>query len=305
LKKLLYEGILSFKMKVPTASLSPIFTPDKRDTFLITNPKKVKRPFLQTKLSNCNEESQQRLQSQNTVEQTKVPKPNKATLTKIETPKIRTSKDQSLQRPNFTISAVETDAYSMRVNEVTHGLRRPVASLQKLIPLPRREAGCGSKLHSFNQALNTKSSRSPTTSDPIEQQISRFPSPFRRRKSLPVLTTPLRKRTMLHRPKTTIKRFFHSRENFRRRTLEAPKRVEPKKNLLLIERNSKETETSKIQSLEDSVEKLASKLASISLREDNLKRESAFYKTVIFKIEDIIAQSQDQSVFSSLRITNF
>jgi len=269
-------------MKVPAASLSPIFTPNNRDTHLMSTAKKGKRPFLKTKLSILNEESQKRHKSQNTLELTKVPNLNTATLTKIETPKIRTAKDQSLQRPNFTISAVGTDEYGMRVNNVTYGLRRPVASLQKLTPR------C-----------------SPTTSDPVEQKVSQLPSPVRRRQSLPELTTPIHKPTRLLRPKTTVKRFFPNRENFRRRKLEAPKRVEPKKNRLLIEEKSKDTEISRMQSLKDSVEKLASKLASISLREDNLKRESAFYKTIIFKIEDIIARSQDQSVFSSLRVTNF
>jgi len=305
LKKLLYEVSLSFKMKVPTASLSPIFTPDNRDTSLMSTAKKGKRRFLKAKLSIRNEESQQRHKSQNTLELTKVPKLNTSTLTKIETPKTRTSKDQSLQRPNFTISAVETDEYSMRPDNVTYGLRRPVASLQKLTPRSIRKADCGDEPHSFNQALNAESSCSPTTSDPVEQKVSQLPSPVRRRQSLPVLTTPLHKPKRLLRPKTTVKGFFPKRENFRRRKLEAPGRVEPKKNRLHIEGKSKETETSKIQSLEDCVEKLASKLASISLREDNLKRESAFYKTIIFKIEDIIARSQDQSVFSSLRITNF
>jgi len=305
LKKLLHEVILSLKMKLPTASLSSIFKTDERDNVL-PSAKIAKGPFLQqAKLNDRIEESQKGLQSKNTFEQTKVTKLNSTAPTRIETAKIQKTRGRSLQHPKFTISGLEADANSSRVDDVTYGLRRPTASLQKITPRSIRKAKSEDEFQSFNQALNIESSCSPTTSDPVSQEASRLPSPFQRRHSLPVLTTPLRQAARLFRPGTTVKRLFPTCENVRRPKVEAPRSVERMGKRICIEEESNEAATSKLQGLKDSVEKLAAKLASISLKEDNLKRESAFYKTVIFKIEDIIARSQDQSVFTSLRITNF
>merc|ERR1719419_1498010 len=287
-------------MKLPTASLSSIFTPDKRDNVL-PSAEIAKEPFLQqANLSNRNEESQQRLQSPKTFEQTKVTKLNSTALTRIETAKIQRTRGQSLQHPKFTISRVETDANNTRVDDMTYGLRRPVASLQKLTPRSIRKAECEDVFHSFDPALNIESSCSPTTSDPVSQEASRLPSPVQRRQSLPVLTTPLRQAARLFRRSTTVKRLFPRSENVRGPKVEAPKSVERMGNHVFIEEETEDAESLKLQGLKDSVENLAKKLASISLREDNLKRESVFYKTVIFKIEDIIARSQDQSVLSTL-----
>merc|ERR1719419_931377 len=222
-------------MKLPTASLSSIYTPDKRDNVL-PSAKIAKEPFLQqANLSNRNEESQQRLQSPKTFEQTKVTKLNSTALTKIETAKIQMTRGQSLQHPKFTISSVETDANSTSVDDVTYGLRRPVASLQKLTPRSTRKAECEGVFHSFNQALNIESSCSPTTSDPVSQEASRLPSPVQRRQSLPVLTTPLRQAARLFRRSTTVKRLFPRSENVRGSKVEAPRSVERMGNRVFIE----------------------------------------------------------------------
>jgi len=298
-------------MKVPTASLSSIITPDKRDNLLISSANMAMSPFPKAKLSRCNEDTQQPLQSKHKVEQSKALRLNSRSLIRTEIARMNTTGGQSLQRPKFTISAVGMDVncgsnFTVKVEDVTHGLRRPVASLQKLKPKRIRDLDhCHDGFQSFNQAMNLESTCSPATSDPFELEADRPSTPVQRRISLPALSTPLGQTTKLCSPHESVKRLFSSSENLKRHTLEVSKFDEPKNKDVLNVEEIKESSTTKQQSLEDSIAKLTKKLATISMKTDNLNRESAFYKTVIFKIENIIARSQDQSVFSSLRITNF
>jgi len=319
-------------MKVPTASLASILTPEKLNNL---ESSCVKTPFLKAKLCKSDEDSEQLLLSQTKLEQAKVPKLNTTNLTGVKIPKLETTLGPSLQRPKFSISSVGSNLNNVctstkNVEETIHGLRRPVASLQKVTSPSKKDDDSVFGFASLSQSLKEFSSCSPTSSDPVEevagqpsvplrrrtsltvlstplQKVTEKPPvPLRRQTSLPVLSTPLQEVRMLPRPKTTVKRLFSKSQSFRRVKLEA-QNTDRSVNTPQTPKDeeNKETSTYKLQCLEDSVEELAAKLAAISLKADNLHRESAFYKTVIFRIENIIARSQDQSVFSSLRITNF
>jgi len=336
---------LSGTMKVPTASLSSILSPEKLDNLKSSC---ANGPFLKAKLCKSDEGREQLCIPQTNNEETKVPKLNSTSLTRLEISAMQTTRGQSLPRPKFTISNAGRNVNSVstspkEVEDATNSLRRPVASLQKITSPSKKDDDSVFGFVSFSQSLNALSSCSPTSSDPVgevadqpstkhrrqtslpvlrsplqkgvlqpsvplrrETSSPAFSSvPHRRKTSLPVLSTPLKKVKKFYRPKTTIKRLFTGSPTLSRRKLEIQKTDVAIKEDTLKEEEIKETSKHKLQSLEDSVEKLAAKLAAISLRADNLHRESTFYKTVIFRIENIIARSQDQSVFSSLRITNF
>jgi len=316
-------------MKVPTASLSSILTPEKLNKL---ESSCVKTPFLKAKLSKLDEDSQQLLVSQTKLDQAKDPKINTTSLARLENPEMETTRGKSLQRPKFTISNVSRNLNNVctstkKVEETI--LRRPVASLQKITSQSMKDDDGVFGFSSFSQSLNVISSCSPTSSDPVEEVADQPyvphrtrtslavlstpllkvddqpPMPLRRQTSLPVLSTPLQKVRTLPRPKSAVKRLFSKSQSFRRRKLEVQKTDLAINTYTPMGAENKETSTYKLQCLEESVDKLATKLAAISLKADNMHRESAFYKTIIFRIENVIARSQDQSVFSSLRITNF
>jgi len=331
-------------MKVPTASLSSILTPEKLDKLKSSS---AERPFLKAKLCKSDEDREQLCISQRNLEQTKAPKLNSTSHTKLETLKMETTRGQLLPRPKFSISSVGKNVNSVstspkEVEDAIHGLRRPVASLQKITSPSSKDDDSVVGFLSFSPNLSAISSCSPTSSDPVEEladqssashrrktslPVLRSPFqkvvgqpyvplrrqtsllvrpsvPLRRQTSLPVLCTPLQKVNTLSRTRTTVKRLFSKSQSFSRRKLEIQKTEGAIMKHTLKEEEIK-TSKHKLERLEDAVEKLATKLAVISLKADNLHKETTFYKTVIFRIENIIARSQDQSVFSSLRITNF
>jgi len=318
-------------MKLPTASLSSVYTPEKLNN--LESPC-AKTPFLKAKLPKSDKDSDQLLVSQTKLEKAKDPKINTTSLARLENSEMKTTRGQSLQRPKFTISTESKNinnacTSTKKVEETIQGLRRPVASLQKITCQSIKEDDSVFGFSSFSQSLNLVSSCSPTSSDPVEEVAGQPyvplrrqtsldvlstpylkvndqpPVPLRRQTSLPVLSTPLQKVRTVPRPKTAVKRLFSKSQSFRRRKLEVQKTDLAINTHTQKDAENKETSTYKMQCLEESVQKLAEKLAAISLKADNLHRESAFYKTVIFRIENVIARSQDQSVFSSLRITNF